>query len=155
MRRINTLIITALGSLFLASCATTNGGVSDARRTTLTQDVNFIELDAQLDVLETETNELESTFHEIESSVISRVKFDSAPAGDNKPVHVVLTPNNVLIVDDSAMSRNDFIIFAKNNLPQRCAETPELELDGNIDFDMASWVLEVFYGQGCLNVNIQ
>jgi len=139
----------------LSSCATTSGGVSDARRTTLTQDVNFIELDAQLDVLETETNELETTFHEIESSVISRVQFDTTTEGDTKPVHVVLTPNNVLIVDDGAMSRNDFIIFAKNNLPQRCVETPELKLDGNIDLDMASWVLEVFYGQGCLNVNIQ
>ena len=149
------ILLLALLSLFFAGCATTSGGVSDERREVLSQDVNFIELDAQLDVLENETNDVDEAFKEIEKSVISRVQFESTQGGSEAPVHVVLTSNNVLIVDGGAMSRNDFLIFAKTNLPARCKETPELVLEGNIDIDMASWVLEVFYGQGCLNVDIK
>lgn len=144
------------GSLSVA-CASTSNGISAERMAMIDQmqnNVDYIELDAEIEILENETQQIQDDYQAIEKQVLSQLDFKNEVRSDDAPIQATVTSNNVLLIDGNAMSRHDFSVFANKNLPDRCKTPPELQISGNADFETAAWILEIFYGHGCMEVKI-
>lgn len=140
----------------LFGCATTSHSseVSRFQALDMSDSPAFVSLDQQLDALEKETSEVEADYRQIESQVVARIHFDDEQKTTGAPITIQLTSTNVIIMDANALSKNDLVAFAKAYLPERCAQPPRLVLEPGSDYDTAAWILEIFYGHGCANVDI-
>ena len=111
-------------------------------------------LDVSLDELESKTAELEAQYNEVQGTVLTHVSFDADDSGKVGQLVVFINENNVLIVNDTPMSRNDFKAFADKRLPALCQPVPSLSIHKKSDYDTAAWVLDTIYSHGCTNVDI-
>ncbi len=142
--------------LLLSGCGKSS---SDARSmddfTALAQSTPELQaLDASLDELENKTAELEASYNEVQGTVLTHVTFDADDSGGAGQLVVFINENNVLIVNDTPMSRNDFKAFADKRLPALCQPVPTLSIHKKSDYDSAAWVLDTIYTHGCTNVDI-
>jgi hypothetical protein len=157
MRFLRTFVMACLAGALLHACASTSNGISADRMAAIDQmqnSVDYIELDAEIEILENETHQILSDYEEVEHQVLSQLDFKVETRSDDAPILATVTSNNVLLIDGNAMSRHDFSVFANKNLPDRCKITPELQIDDNADFETAAWILETFYSHGCVDVKI-
>ncbi len=153
--RFHSIVLTSCLAL-LTGCATNANSDQASRFESLDMSTTpaYIELDQQLDAMEKETNEIEQDYQKIEAQVVSRINFEHETPDDNLPLKVQLTASNVILVDANALSKNDFITFADQHLPTRCASAPTLIIDNGADYNIAAWILEAFYAHGCMDVTI-
>lgn len=146
---------------FIAACLFTGcaKSVSDARsEDVFTSHVQtspaILELDAELDALEIETETLEDSYNSIQSNVLLHTDFYAASKENIQSLAIYINDNNILVVNGKAMSRNDFSNFVIKNLPALCKPTPRLSIHKKANYDTAAWVLEMLYAQGCSKVDI-
>ena len=116
---------------------------------------DMLEIDAQLDTLDVETQNLEDSYNTIQKNVLIHTDFNQSDVDDNTGLSIYINDNNILIVNDKAMSRNDFTNFAFKKLPAMCTPTPRLSIHKKANYDTAAWVLEMLYAQGCPKVDIE
>ena len=112
------------------------------------------DIDAQLDALEVETQALETSYGEIQATVLPNTDIG---AGDAKPenLRVHVNENNALVVNGSVMTRNDFSLYADRVLPALCSPPPTVTIDTKANYDVAAWALEEIYRRGCANVLVE
>ena len=112
------------------------------------------DIDAQLDALEVETQALETSYGEIQASVLPHTDIG---AGDAKPesLRVHVNENNALVVNGTIMTRNDFALYADRILPALCTPPPTISIDPKANYDGAAWVMEEIYRRGCANVLVE
>lgn len=157
MRFLGFFCLACLTCGMLHACASTSNGISSERMAALDQmqnSVEYVALDAEIGVIADETDKIRQAYDRVEQQVLGQLNFKNDERTNDAPIHALVTSNNVLLVDGNAMSRHDFSIFAAKNLPDRCQIAPELQINGNADFETASWVLETFYANGCMDVKI-
>ena len=157
MRFLKVLMMACFAGSLSVACASTSNGISAERMAMIDQmqnNVDYIELDAEIEILENETQQIRDDYDAIEKRVLSQLDFKNEVRSDDAPIQATVTSNNVLLIDGNAMSRHDFSVFANKNLPDRCKTPPELQISGNADFETAAWILEIFYGHGCMEVKI-
>ncbi len=136
------------------SCASTGENRSVDFRGSYHSSPEMAEIDAELETLELETQALESSYNEIQSSVLSHAEFASANKNAEK-LAIFINENNVLIVNGTAMSRNDFSLYADRSLPALCTPTPSISIDSRANYDTAAWVMDEIYQHGCQNVQVE
>ena len=147
------LIIT----LFATACGKS---ASDARsedefRNSIQASPEMAEVDAKLDALELETKALAESYDKLQTTVLKHTALDATESSKVSQLVIYINDNSVLIVNNTAMSRNDFSNFADKNLPMLCTPTPKISIHRKADYDTAAWALEVLYSHGCTNVDIQ
>ncbi len=150
------LIMIALLSL-VSACGKNNSDAQkqDAFNARVQSAPEFSEIDSELDQLESDTAELEKKYDDIQGHVLENAKFTENDMLTASQIVVYVNDNNVLIVNDKAMSKNDFLNFLDKHLPALCNPTPRLSIHNKADYDMAAWVLESIYSHGCANIDIE
>lgn len=141
--------------LALSGCSTTSKDrTADDFMANYHPSQEFSDLDTSLQVLEMETAALESSYNDIQNSILphTRLANDENKSGQ---LRVFINENNVLIVNDTTMSRNDFSLYADRVLPELCNPVPTLSIDTKANYDAASWVLDEIYKRGCTNVKVE
>lgn len=113
------------------------------------------EVDAKLDALTLETQALAESYEKLQTSVLKHTTLDADETPKATHLSIYINDNNVLIVNDSAMSRNDFANYADKNLPALCTPVPKISIHRKADYDTAAWALEALYSRGCTNVDIE
>ena len=116
---------------------------------------DMIELDAQLNTLDTETENLESSYNEIQANILVHTDLTGENKDVVKSLTIFINDNNILVVNDKAMSRNDFSNFVVKNLPGLCTPSPKLSIHKKANYDTAAWVLEMLYSHGCSKVDVE
>ena len=154
MKRILTII--ALLSL-VSACGKNNSDAKkqDAFNARVQSAPEFSEIDSDLDQLESETTELEKKYNEVQGHVLETAKFSTNDSLTASQIVIYVNENNVLIMNDKAMSKNDFLNFLDKHLPALCNPTPRLSIHNKADYDTAAWILEAIYSHGCTNVDIE
>lgn len=116
---------------------------------------DIVEIDAQLNSLEIETQNLEESYNGIQENVLMHTNLTGDDLRVRDDLKIFINDNNVLIVNEKAMSRNDFVNFATRNLPALCDPAPKLSIHKKANYDTAAWVLETIYSHGCTNVDVE
>ena len=152
----NLLIFLAVCCLFSA-CGKSNADKyrDDAFNARVQSAPEFAEIDADLDALEAETADLEKNYDDIQSRVLAGTNLSESQSFNVSQIVINVNENNVLIVNDKAMSKNDFSNFLDRSLPGLCNPSPRLSIDKKADYDIAAWALEAIYARGCTNVDIE
>ena len=127
---------------------------SDEYKMSLQNSQELAEIDAELDALQMETDNLKESYQKIQSSVLPHVKLES-DVEQAKQLVVHINENSVLIVNDVPMSKNDFTLYANKNLPALCTPAPRLSIHTKAIYDTAAWVLDTIYSHGCSDVTIE
>lgn len=147
-----------LSSLFLFSaCAGSN---NDSREPNafvkeIQNTPELLEIDASLDEMEAEINDINSDYDKIQEKILPLAEFNVKEDEKVEQLEIVLNENTVLSVNQTAMSKNDFTAYADRVLPDLCHPNPKLTIHKKADYDTASWVLDVLYSHGCLDVTIE
>lgn len=128
---------------------------ADEYRASIQTSDEFKEIDAQLDQLEAKTNDITERYASVQKSILQNADFGEAGESKVDKLAIYINENNVLIVNDSAMSRNDFTAYADRMLPRLCTPAPRLSIHKKADYDTAAWVLEALYAHGCMNINVE
>ena len=115
----------------------------------------ILQVDADLDALELETENLEDSYNAIQSNVLLHTDMYGSSVENTDSLAVYINDNNILVVNGKAMSRNDFSNFAVKNLPALCSPPPSLAIHKKANYDTAAWVLEMLYAHGCTKVDIE
>ena len=141
----------------LSSCGQSNSDArdQDAFAARVKSAPEFADIDNDLDALEAETNDLEKKYDGIQSQVLDKTNFSNTDSLTTNQIVINVNENNVLIVNDNAMSRNDFGNFLDKYLPALCTPAPRLSIHNKADYDTAAWVLEAIYSHGCTDIDIQ
>jgi hypothetical protein len=151
------LILSLLFFTFYVGCGKS---ASDARseddfRNSIQASAEMTEVDAKLDALELETRALSENYEKLQATVLQHTTLDSDAGPKANQLIIYINDNSVLIVNDAAMSRNDFANYADKNLPALCTPTPKISIHRKADYDTAAWALEALYSRGCTNVDIE
>jgi biopolymer transport protein ExbD len=156
--RLNRLVA-LVGSIFIMGCASSGSSNKLVDPQEFAERVNsspdLIEIDAQLEALDLETKTLEESYNSIQSNVLTHTDLTGSTKDEDDKLIVFINDNNLLVVNDKAMSRNDFSNFAIRNLPALCTPTPKLSIHKKANYDTAAWVLEVIYAHGCTKVDVE
>ena len=141
----------------VASCGKNNSDArdQDAFSARVKSAPEYADIDNDLDALEAETSELEKKYESIQSQVLDKTEFNSAKSLTADRIVIKVNENNVLIVNDQAMSKNDFANFLDKHLPALCTPAPRLSIHNKADYDTAAWVLEAIYEHGCADIDIE
>ena len=116
---------------------------------------DIIELDAELNALDIETENLEASYNDIQTNILLHTDLTGENKDVVKSLSIFINDNNILVVNDKAMSRNDFSNFVAKNLPGLCTPSPKLSIHKKANYDTAAWVLEMIYSHGCTKVDIE
>ena len=141
----------------LSACGQNNSDArdQDAFAARVKSAPEFADIDNDLDALEAETNDLEKKYDSIQSRVLDKTNFGNTDSLTTDQIVIKVNENNVLIVNDKAMSKNDFGNFLDKYLPTLCTPAPRLSIHNKADYDTAAWVLEAIYAHGCTDINIE
>lgn len=147
-----------LFSLFILLCGC-GKSASDARTTdefrmNLAASQDLAEIDVALDSLQDETDDLKENYDKLQATLLPHVKLESVTEQATQ-LTIYINENSVLIVNDTPMSRNDFVQYADKNLPALCQPTPRLTIHTKAIYDTAAWVLDSLYSHGCPDVTIE
>ena len=147
-----------LFSLFILLCGC-GKSASDARTTdefrmNLAASQDLAEIDVALDSLQDETDDLKENYDKLQATLLPHVKLESVTEQATQ-LTIYINENSVLIVNDTPMSRNDFVQYADKNLPALCQPTPSLTIHTKAIYDTAAWVLDSLYSHGCPDVTIE
>ena len=154
MMRKTFLLICAVCLLGGCGKSTSDARSSDEFKMNLQTSQELAEIDADLDTLQAETDNLKDSYQKIQSTLLPHIKLESE-VEQAKQLVVYINENSVLIVNDTPMSKNDFTQFADKNLPTLCSPTPRLSIHSKAIYDTAAWVLDTIYSHGCSNVSIE
>ena len=146
-----------LSLLMLAGCSNSmqEARMEDEFATRINTSSDMLEIDAQLDTLDVETQTLEDSYNTIQKNVLIHTRFDQSDVDETNGISIYINDNNILIVNEKAMSRNDFANFLAKYLPALCSPNPKLSIHKKANYDTAAWVLEMLYSHGCTNVDVE
>lgn len=153
-----TALLMIVLTIAFAGCSknTNHTRTADEYRASIQTSEQFREIDAQLDELEAQTNDITERYASVQKSILQNTDFGTADeASKVDKLAIYINENNVLIVNDSAMSRNDFSAYADRMLPRLCTPSPRLSIHKKADYDTAAWVLESLYAHGCMNIAVE
>ena len=144
-------------SMFITGCSSS---ITDVRSddnfvSRVNASPDIIELDAELNALDIETENLEASYNDIQTNILLHTDLTGENKDVVKSLSIFINDNNILVVNDKAMSRNDFSNFVAKNLPGLCTPSPKLSIHKKANYDTAAWVLEMIYSHGCAKVDIE
>ncbi|MBR4984148.1 MAG: hypothetical protein IKY83_00205 [Proteobacteria bacterium] len=152
-----TALLTIALAFVFAGCSQhqTHARTADEYRSSIQASDEFKDIDAQLDQLEAQTNDITERYATVQKSILQNTDFGAIDESKVDKLEIYINENNVLIVNDAAMSRNDFSAYADRMLPKLCTPTPRLSIHKKADYDTAAWVLESLYSHGCMNISVE
>ncbi len=155
MKKILPFIVLSL--FFFSACA---GSKNDSREpNAFAQEIHntpeLLDIDTSLDEMEAEIADINSDYDKIQEKILPNADFNVKEDEKVEQLEIVLNENTVLSVNQTAMSKNDFTAYADRVLPDLCHPNPKLSIHKKADYDTASWILDVLYSHGCLDVTIE
>lgn len=156
MTKYHFILISAI-MLFVAGCgkSTSDARSEDEFKNAIQTSPEMFEVDNKLDMLEHDTNALAQKYEQIQTTVLAHTTLDDDSSPHAKQLIIYINDNSVLIVNDMAMSKNDFMNYAGKHLPALCTPTPKLSIHRKANYDTAAWALDTIYSHGCTNVDIE
>ena len=142
MQRTISLFIFSIVAFFAMSCASSKND----------RQAVFVAIDASIETLGERTKALEDEYAEIEKVVLAHAKFEGEPDHGDDSLKIYVNENNAIIVNDTAMTRNEFGNFIDKKLPALCTPAPTLKVHARANYDIAASLLEMIYARGCTDV---
>lgn len=146
-------ILFGIFALLLPACATTQ----TAEQRYSDEFANLPEyqaIDEELAQLKADTDALDADYAEFQHLVLNKMQFNQDVSDFSTELKIYINRNNLIMVNNQTMTRNDFVLFLDRNSKTICTPTPVLAIHPNADYDAAAWVLEKVYAAGCFEVNI-
>lgn len=155
MKRHGIIAITLGLSLLCFACAGSDTQSSTASNVEYTPSQSLKEVDAELDELNAQTAAFKKEYDMLQKGVLNRLNFDEPVAKNSLQLNIFINANNILVVNEKSMSRNDFLDYVGDALPRLCKPNPTLSIDKRANYDTAAWVLQELYSRGCTQVDIK
>ena len=151
------LIFISAIMLLVAGCGKTTADArsEDEFKLAVQTSPEMLEVDNKLDLLENDTDALAKRYEQLQTTVLAHTTLDVDSSPQAKQLIIHINDNSVLIVNDMAMSKNDFVNYAGKHLPTLCTPTPKLSIHRKANYDTAAWALDTIYSHGCTNVDIE
>lgn len=141
-------------SLCLLACASSKETQTTDSLQSKIQLEEFSPIDSELATLQSDTERAKSDYDALQKLVLNRVDLKSTQTQGVQKLQIVINYNNVILINETAMSKNAAAAYLEKQLPALCNPNPSLKLDERADYEIASWILEKIYSLGCANVDL-
>ncbi len=155
MNRIGNLFIAGVAAFLLTGCASAQAQRHSVFAADVENSPQMASIDGQISDLSDRAQALAAEYAEIEKVVLANAKFEGEPEQAADRLNIYVNENNAIIVNDEAMSRNEFSAYADRNLPNLCSPAPTLKVHARANYDIAASLLEVIYMHGCSDVKFE
>ena len=152
MQRTISLFIFSIVAFFAMSCASSKNDRQAVFVSDIENSPELVAIDASIETLGERTKALEDEYAEIEKVVLAHAKFEGEPDHGDDSLKIYVNENNAIIVNDTAMTRNEFGNFIDKKLPALCTPAPTLKVHARANYDTAASLLEMIYARGCTDV---
>ena len=149
------MMMVGMFACLLASCAST----SDSRQAMFVQNIDnapeLAAIDKSIDKLSSDYDDIERQYDQLQKDVLGKTNFDVDDDANAQAVNIYINDNNVIMIDNKPMSRNEFDAYLSRVLPRLCQPTPTIIVHKRASYDQALSVLEMVYAHGCMDVDLK